>query len=364
MTIDMSVAMWLIMAAGVLGAGLLATEGWLFANLAGQRQRLRAQLDTRQAGPASPVPPANAAIPRAKATTAPPFRLPTATGATVGLDTLLARGRPVLLLFTDPRAQTEDLVADLGAWQADHDDPLTAVVITRSAVGVDPASLDHPGIASVLFQDDFQLSRAYGVRYAPAAVLIRPNGMLAGEPVYGAPAIRTLLERLAPAATEFLASRATAAGSPAIGTPAPAIHLPDQHGTDHNLAEVQGEPRALIFWGTRCHYCDQLANDLGGWVANPPPGAPRPLVVVRGPDGAAASDIGARVVLDEAFVASTAYGVRGTPTAVLVDAKGRIASHPARGVRGVRTLLGLDAPAQPGGDDAFVTAATSAETKV
>ena len=47
-------------------------------------------------------------------------------------------------------------------------------------------------------------------------------------------------------------------------------------------------------------------------------------------------------VLDQQFAAGRAFGASGTPSAVLVDAKGRIASEVAVGAPAVMELAGAD----------------------
>lgn len=74
--------------------------------------------------------------------------------------------------------------------------------------------------------------------------------------------------------------------------------------------------------------------------------APQLLVVSTG-DMEANRAMGLRspVVLDESFVAGRAFGASGTPSAVLLDAAGKVASPIAVGAQAVFTLA---APAEVG----------------
>jgi hypothetical protein len=67
---------------------------------------------------------------------------------------------------------------------------------------------------------------------------------------------------------------------------------------------------------------------LNKWEANPPEGPPRLENVSLGTVGAN-SEMGltSPVVLDQWFVVGRAFGTSGTPSAVLVDAQGKVASE-------------------------------------
>jgi hypothetical protein len=80
--------------------------------------------------------------------------------------------------------------------------------------------------------------------------------------------------------------------------------------------------------------------ELKEWEAAPPDGAPRLLIVSDGTvEENEAVDISSPVVLeDDTYAVSDAYGVTGTPSAVLVDAEGRIASEMALGSGAVLAL--------------------------
>lgn len=89
-----------------------------------------------------------------------------------------------------------------------------------------------------------------------------------------------------------------------------------------------------------------MLADLKAWRADPPPGAPRLLVVSAGTAEANRADgLAAPVLLDDSFAVGRAFGATGTPSAVLVDADGRIASEVAVGGPAVLALAGAGAPA-------------------
>jgi len=125
-----------------------------------------------------------------------------------------------------------------------------------------------------------------------------------------------------------------------IGEPAPALQLPDLEGKNVDLAQFQGKPMLVLFWNPGCGFCQQMLPDLQQWEANTPAGAPGLLVVSTGTvEANRAQGIRAPVLLDPNFSAAR-FGANGTPSAVLVDAEGRIASPVGVGAPGVWALAG------------------------
>jgi hypothetical protein len=89
-----------------------------------------------------------------------------------------------------------------------------------------------------------------------------------------------------------------------------------------------------------------MLDDLKAWEANPPKGAPK-LVIVSTGTVEANKELGLKstILLDEGFSVGRTFGAGGTPSAVLIDAKGNIASDVAVGAPGVLALAG--APKEP-----------------
>ena len=83
---------------------------------------------------------------------------------------------------------------------------------------------------------------------------------------------------------------------------------------------------------------------------------PQLLVISTGTAEAnRAQELRAPVLLDPTFSVGPRFGVGGTPSAVLVDAEGRIAAPVAVGAVGVWALAG-GAPSPPNGDAHYVPA--------
>ena len=84
-----------------------------------------------------------------------------------------------------------------------------------------------------------------------------------------------------------------------------------------------------------------MLNDLKAWEADPPEGAPKLLVVSSGTVAEnKAMGLRSTVVLDQNFSVGSAFGASGTPSAVLVDSEGKVASEVAVGAPAVLGLAG------------------------
>jgi thiol-disulfide isomerase/thioredoxin len=144
------------------------------------------------------------------------------------------------------------------------------------------------------------------------------------------------------------------------GQEAPSLALPDLDGDVLDLDAFRGRPLLLLFWSPGCGFCAAMLDDLRAWDADPPPGSPRLLVVSQGGREAnRALGLRSPVVVEQgALLSHMAFGVRATPSAILLDADGRVATGMARGVRAVTGLMGIRrdrwevVPVAPGTDAA------------
>src|SRR5437588_333681 len=131
------------------------------------------------------------------------------------------------------------------------------------------------------------------------------------------------------------------AAPPALGGPAPALKRRDLQGKLIELSSFRGSKTLVLFWNPDCGFCQQMLGDLKAWEAQPPPQAPKLLVVSTGSvEQNRALGLRAPVLLDHNLEAGQAFGASGTPMAVLVDAEGRIASSVAAGAAAVLALAG------------------------
>jgi thiol-disulfide isomerase/thioredoxin len=121
------------------------------------------------------------------------------------------------------------------------------------------------------------------------------------------------------------------------------VKLPDLEGNAVELADFRGENTLVLFWNPGCGFCQQMLPDLKEWEDASPEDAPRLVVVSAGSEEANKEmGLASPVLLDQNFATGRAFGASGTPSAVLVDAEGKVASEVAVGAPAVMELAGAD----------------------
>jgi peroxiredoxin len=132
-----------------------------------------------------------------------------------------------------------------------------------------------------------------------------------------------------------------------IGKAAPDLRLADLDGKQVSLAAFRGNRTLVLFWNPACGFCQRILDDLKAWETSREEAKPGLLVVSTG-SAEANRALGLRspVVLDTGFEGGRAFGAGGTPSAVLVDEDGRIASEIAVGAPAVLALATEQATVQ------------------
>jgi peroxiredoxin len=344
------------------------TEGYLVLQLLEQRghlllriEALEAQLtgggygSSLAAAPARPVEGLPLGAP------APGFRLSGLHNEPVTLEAPRALDKPVLLLFTDPHCgPCNALLSEIGHWQRDHVREVVLAVISQGPLAVNQVKRVEHGLTHVLLQQDREVAEAYQVYGTPSAVLIHPDGTI-GSPVaavveairalvaqtVGTPAARALevhggngQQRPSPNGGDLHPESLTMSAGRKIGELAPELALLDLTGTTRTLTEFRWHRILVLFRNPGCGFCQRMLEELKAWEAEPPVEAPRLLVVSSGTvEANQAMGLQSVVVLDQGFSVGQAFGASGTPSAVLVDATGTIASELAVGAPEVLALV-------------------------
>jgi methylamine dehydrogenase accessory protein MauD len=356
---DLSTDAGIALAAGAGLAVALCFQSWFSLQLLRQNGRLLSRMESMEAMIGSRYPAADGGSMLDWGTglpigdPAPGFELPGLHGERLTLQSLLARGRTTLLVFSDPKCgPCTALLPDLGRWQAEED--LTVVLISRGDAEDNLAKAREHGVNNVLLQNDTEVSDAYQAHGTPAAVLIAPDGRIASPVGAGAERIRALVDQESADRLELVRRSAANGqqqqqqpqappppqGEERIGQEAPAIELPDLEGNTVRLADFKGRDTLVLFWNPGCGFCQRMLPDLKDWEASKPAGAPEVLVVTTGElEANKEMGLASPTVLDEGFSTGQAFGAGGTPMGVMIDAEGKIASGVAAGADAVFELV-------------------------
>jgi len=348
---SLSTAALLILLGSVVVLALLAAQ-WLFLfGLLRQNGRLLARLEAveKRLGTAGPAPSENGVAGQAAGLPvgepAPDFGLMNLHGEEVALDQLRARGKPVMLLFTDPNCgPCTELLPEIGRWQQEYAEKLTISLVGRGSVEENSAEVSEHGVENVLLQEDWEVADTYQVEATPSAVIVGPEGTIGSPVAEGPDEVESLVAQAVEGRAHLPLLGAAAQDEaepdgPKVGEPAPELRLPDLAGNDVSLEDFRGEEALILFWSPECGFCQEMLPDLKEWEAAQPEGAPRVLVVSDGTvEDNEAMGLSSQVVLDHTYSVSDAFGASGTPSAVLVDAEGRIASEEVVGSSAVLEL--------------------------
>jgi len=328
---------------GILVTILLVAETWFLFEILRQMGKLTLRLEAVESGAStsgSGADPDWVGLPEDE--DAPRFELPDFDGEMVSLDSLIAKGKPLFLLFTSAICgPCQELMPEVGQWIRDYSDDMQFVIIGQGSAELNRAKVSEHGISNMLLQQDHEVADAFLVRGTPSAVILRTDGSIYCALAEGPDAIRALVEEeTRPPIYEQSVEmpKVNVLGQPnetafaEVGVPAPDVTLPDVDGNEIKLSSFLGNPTLLIFWNTGCGYCEAMLQDLKAWENKPPKGAPQLLFISAGPS----SDIkkqGMRspVMREDTFGIASMFHVKGTPSAVLVDENGIVKTNPAVG---------------------------------
>jgi hypothetical protein len=165
-----------------------------------QNGRLLARLDALEGGGgSSAIGAPAAATTRFAGTLVPSFVLPDPSGREVSLDGLLAEGRELLLVFSDPGCHAcNPVLPALARLQREPGDGPLPIVISLGDPEINRVKASEHGLGPVLIQPDFDLAKLLGVNGMPGAVLVDREGRVAAEPVQGTDRVADLLAAAVP----------------------------------------------------------------------------------------------------------------------------------------------------------------------
>jgi len=255
-------------------------------------------------------------------------------------------GTPTAILFWNPGCGfCQRMVDDLKAWENDPpaDAPRLLVVSTGEADANRETGLKSP----MVLDSGFNVGRSFGASGTPSAVLVGADGKIASGIAVGGPTVISLLRNEAPNLLDASAAGEDDAPPPPpaprgvpIGEKAPAVMLPNLDGTEVNLEEIRNGRTVLLFWNPGCGFCQRLVDDLKGWEKDKKKGPPQLVLISTGAAEAnRAHGLDSTILLDQNFRTGEAFGASGTPSALVIDAEGKVSTGLAVGGPDVMDLL-------------------------
>jgi uncharacterized membrane protein YphA (DoxX/SURF4 family)/thiol-disulfide isomerase/thioredoxin len=125
---------------------------------------------------------------------APAFELDAYTGGKTSLAQLLAYGKPLLLIFTNPTCgPCVVLFKEIKEWQESHSDQLTIALISFGTIKENFVNVARNGLGQVLLQQEREVAASYGANVTPTGVVVNVHGRIVSPLAAGADEIRKLL---------------------------------------------------------------------------------------------------------------------------------------------------------------------------
>jgi thiol-disulfide isomerase/thioredoxin len=125
-----------------------------------------------------------------------------------------------------------------------------------------------------------------------------------------------------------------------VGSKAPEIKLPDLDGDEVTLDDVSDGRTVLLFWNPGCGFCKRLEPELKEWEESADDDAPDLVLISTGSvEANAAHGFESPILLDQSFRTGSLFGASGTPSAILIDENGNVASAVKVGGPEVMSLL-------------------------
>jgi peroxiredoxin len=195
-----------------------------------------------------------------------------------------------------------------------------------------------------LLDDDRKFAMAVGGRWTPTALFVDANGRIASHVAAADTAIEELIERIRAADLQsplVYFSNGSENTRSTIGNEAPEFSLTDVAGRQITKADLKGRPTLVTFWSTTCPHCDNFLNEFKHWENSRNTDDPNLILFSDGDeDEHRALGFESPVVLDDGYKIAEKLGMFGTPSAVIVNKDGVIASETAVGADQILALLG------------------------
>jgi peroxiredoxin len=348
---------------GTPTAVLVRPDGTIGSAAAGGAQQIRTLVKQAAEGKVPVAKPRLAALPRPTQAQRPAANAQAPRGiASIGKDAPVVElsnldgepvrladfaGHPTAILFWNPGCGfCQRMLDDLKTWESDKPEgaPNLLVVSTGEVERNRELGLSSP----VVLDSGFNVGRAFGASGTPSAVLVGADGKIASGLAVGGPTVISLLRNEAPNLLDASAADeghpeghapASPRGVP-VGGKAPTVQLPDLEGKAVNLDEIRNGRTALLFWNPGCGFCQRLVEDIKRWEKDHPEGAPQLVLISTGdPDANRQHGFESPILLDQGFRTGEAFGASGTPSAILIDAEGNVASGLSVGGPDVMNLL-------------------------
>ncbi|MBA2379070.1 MAG: redoxin domain-containing protein, partial [Blastocatellia bacterium] len=275
----------------------------------------------------------------------PDFELSDTKGVNVRFDHLLSRGKGMLFLFVSPDCgPCRELAPSVAQWREELADKLSVIVVSRGAVADNIEKFGNAAATYLLVQKKRELADDVMAKWTPTAIYVDADGDIASHPAVGDEAIRALVTDISGADLDkefvFFANSNGHRKPLKIGEKVPEFALEalgEGQLTDEHLTEKR---TMIISWSLSCSHCRAMVDEIREWETTRAPSDPE-VLILSGSKREDHKDIELEtpIFLDPSHTVAATLGLRGTPSAVLID-EGTIITEAGIGSRNIWSLIG------------------------
>jgi thiol-disulfide isomerase/thioredoxin/uncharacterized membrane protein YphA (DoxX/SURF4 family) len=330
---------------GVLTVGLLAFVALQLKAIGTQQIVLQRHLELLQLGEGTTATEREEAAPPATGfpigAVLPTFSLPGANGKPFSSADLIQTNKPALLFFVGANCQPcAALLPEIENWRREFGEKINFIFFSS---GTAKENLEKFGADKiVLLQKEREIMELFDVKWTPTVLLVNSNGTIGSRLATGDGAIRALVQSIKPnlsnghVPNSFFVKR----NGSQIGEVAPEFALPDLDGKLIGQEDLRGKKTLLVFWSTGCGFCQMMLPDLQSWEQKHNRAAD--LIVLSGGEVESnrKQELKSPILLQKAGEVQKLFDIGGTPSGVLIDENGKIASEVANGANEIFALVG------------------------
>lgn len=275
----------------------------------------------------------------------PDFAIPSLDGRIAQFDHLIGEGKPFLFLFVGAEcAPCEQLIPEIREWIQELADRVMPVIVSHGDTVVNRRKFGELG-PPVLVESKREFANSVNAKWTPSALFVNKEGNIASHLAAGDVAIRRLVEQmklrdLSERFVYFLGM--TGQKRPDIGREIPEFQIADNSGKEFTRADLLGRKTLAAFISTTCGHCSRLVEEIRLWEAR---GGDNGLQMLVFSDGGKVDDedidLSARLIVDRDHKLAAKFGMRGVPSAVLIDESGVIVTEAAVGPENIWSLIGI-----------------------
>jgi thiol-disulfide isomerase/thioredoxin/uncharacterized membrane protein YphA (DoxX/SURF4 family) len=275
----------------------------------------------------------------------PDFAIPDLNGRIVQLDHLLSENKPFLFLFVGAQcAPCETLLPEIKEWEATLSNKLKFVFVSHGDVAVNMEKFGNDPSRTVLVERERAFAVSVGAKWTPTALFVDSHGNIASHIAPGDLAIRRLVEQIKTRDLNddfvyFLGLNGHR--RPNIGQRIPEFKATDINGREITEKDFAGRTTLVAFSSPTCGHCAGLMEEIREWESSKNMNGPQIVVFTDG-DEEEERKLGLRtpIIVDKDYKTAAGFGMRGVPSAVLVDETGTIVTEAAVGSNNIWSLIG------------------------